>query len=152
VSGSAWAFDDTKRKRSRRIVKLQGFVLRALEVVKEKHEEEGEGNCCFAAELIFVTESCLPLTQRIVKREFRRLLAQAGSGPCASTICATPQQLWESRLGFPEGHLGSVGTCRHFIHAGALFARIAFDPGRGSGKGGKAARCVSLCLRRRGIS
>lgn len=31
VSASGWRFDDTKRKRSRRIVKLQEFVRKALE-------------------------------------------------------------------------------------------------------------------------
>jgi integrase len=33
MTGSEWAFDDTKRKRSRRIVKLQHFVLNALRVL-----------------------------------------------------------------------------------------------------------------------
>jgi integrase len=30
VAGSSWTFDDTKRKRTRRIVKLQNFVVKAL--------------------------------------------------------------------------------------------------------------------------
>jgi integrase len=46
VSGSLWAFDDTKRKRSRRVVKLQSFVLASLEIFEEKHAIGGEGNCC----------------------------------------------------------------------------------------------------------
>lgn len=33
-SKTGWLFDDTKRKRSRRVVKLQGFVLKALECVR----------------------------------------------------------------------------------------------------------------------
>jgi integrase len=78
VSGSAWAFDDTKRKRSRRVVKLQSFVLAAIHALREKQRAEGEGNCCPANELIFVTETGMPLKQRVVKREFRRLLAKAG--------------------------------------------------------------------------
>jgi integrase len=77
VSGSAWAFDDTKRKRSRRVVKLQSFVLSALEILKEKQAKGGEGNCCPANELVFTTESGMPLRQKVVKREFRRLLAKA---------------------------------------------------------------------------
>jgi integrase len=78
VSGSAWTFDDTKRKRSRRVVKLQSFVLAALQALRKKQRAEGEGNCCPANELIFVTESGMPLRQKVVKREFRKLLAKAG--------------------------------------------------------------------------
>jgi len=81
VSGTGWAFDDTKRKRSRRVVKLQGFVLAALEILNEKQAMGGEGNCCPANELIFVTESGTPLRQKVVKREFRRLLSRAGIRP-----------------------------------------------------------------------
>lgn len=78
VAGSSWTFDDTKRKRSRRIVKLQNFVLEALTSLKSKWETGGEGNCYPARDLIFVTEAGMPLTQRVVKREFRRLLTKAG--------------------------------------------------------------------------
>lgn len=77
VSGSAWAFDDTKRKRSRRVVKLQSFVLGAIHALREKQGAEGEGNCFPANELIFVNGTGMPLRQRVVKREFRRLLAKA---------------------------------------------------------------------------
>ena len=81
VSRSAWTFDDTKRKRSRRIVKLQNFVLEALRGLQNKQGTGVEGNCCSAHNLIFVTEAGMPLTQRVVKREFRRLLAKAGIRP-----------------------------------------------------------------------
>jgi integrase len=79
VSGAGWEFDDTKRKRSRRVVKLQSFVLAALEILKEKQAMGGAGNCCPANELIFVTESGMPLRQKVVKREFWKLLAKAGT-------------------------------------------------------------------------
>ena len=78
VTGSEWAFDDTKRKRSRRIVKLQNFVLEALQELLKKREGEREGNCPTMHELIFVSPTGLPLKQRAVKREFRKLLAIAG--------------------------------------------------------------------------
>jgi len=81
VSGSAWAFDDTERKRSRRVVKLQSFVMDALRTLREKQAACGEGNCCAAAELIFVNESGVPLRQKVVKREFRQLLAKAEIRP-----------------------------------------------------------------------
>jgi integrase len=79
VSRSSGTFDDTKRKRSRRIVKLQKFVLKALQSLRGKQDGEGEGNCSLTHELIFVSPAGLPLKQRAVKREFRRLLAIAGT-------------------------------------------------------------------------
>jgi integrase len=75
VTGSV---DDTKRKRSRRIVKLQNFVLEALQELLKTREGEREGNCPTMHELIFVLPTGLPLKQREVKREFRKLLAIAG--------------------------------------------------------------------------
>jgi integrase len=78
VSGASWTFDDTKRKRIRRTVKLQNFVLKALRGLRENREGEGEGNCSLPHELVFISSSGLPLKQRAMKREFRRLLAIAG--------------------------------------------------------------------------
>jgi integrase len=81
VSRSAGTFDDTKRKRSRRIVKLQNFVLEALRGLQNKQGTGAEGNCCIGHDLIFVNAEGAPLTQRAVKREFRRLLRKAGIRP-----------------------------------------------------------------------
>jgi integrase len=78
VDGSEWTFDDTKRKRSRRIVKLQNFILKALRALKAAQESSREENTFPSSELIFVSAAGLPLKQRAVKREFRRLLAIAG--------------------------------------------------------------------------
>src|ERR1700722_12961983 len=61
ISGAEWTFDDTKRKRSRRVVKLQNFVLKALQGLKQTHESKRK--------------------ERVLKREFRRLLAAAGIRP-----------------------------------------------------------------------
>jgi integrase len=61
--------------------KLQNFVLEALRGLQNKQGTGVEGNCCSAHNLIFVTEAGMPLTQRVVKREFRRLLAKAGIRP-----------------------------------------------------------------------
>ena len=66
VSGSAWAFDDTKRKRSRRVVKLQSFVLAALESLREK-QASGRGR------------ELLP-RERPDLRDRKRNAAQAESG------------------------------------------------------------------------
>ena len=78
VAGTEWTFDDTKRKRSRRVVKLQNFVLKALQELREKQEGEREGSWSSERELIFVSAAGLPLKQRTVKREFRKLLGLAG--------------------------------------------------------------------------
>jgi integrase len=79
MSGSAWTFDDTKRKRSRRVVKLQGFVLNALQAARGNQKVSRHASS--ANELIFATLTGSPLKQRVVKREFRRLLAKAGIRP-----------------------------------------------------------------------
>ena len=81
ISGAEWTFDDTKRKRSRREVKLQNFVLKALQGLKQAHESKRKEASFLHSELIFVSASDLPLKQRVVKREFRRLLAAAGIRP-----------------------------------------------------------------------
>jgi site-specific recombinase XerD len=90
VSESAWEFDDTKRKRSRRVMKLQSFVFAALHALREKQRAEGEGNCSPANDLIFVTGTGMPLKQRVVKREFRKLLARAGIRSVRLSGSATP--------------------------------------------------------------
>jgi integrase len=69
VSSNAWTFYDTKRKRSRRVVKLQNFVLEALQDLSNQRETQHD--------LIF-HKAGQPLRQRKIKVEFRRLLAVAG--------------------------------------------------------------------------
>ena len=81
LSTSGRHFDDTKRKRSRRIVKLQGFVLEALENVRKTQLPAAEDEPGSENDLIFHTGAGLPLRQINVKREFRRLLRAAGLRP-----------------------------------------------------------------------
>lgn len=81
ISGSDWRFDDTKRKRSRRVVKLQGFVLKALENTREAQLAGKEIEPEAEHDLIFRSGPGIPLRQRTVKREFRRLLKAAGVRP-----------------------------------------------------------------------
>ena len=78
--GSEWRFDNTKRKRSRRVVKLQGFVLGALGSLPKAQIVAPEGNPRFN-DLIFHTGTGDPLRQQTVKREFGRLLGTAGLRP-----------------------------------------------------------------------
>ncbi len=69
TSVSGWTFYDTKRKRSRRVVKLQNFVFEALADLGGQRET--------AHDLVF-HRGGQPLRQRKVKVEFRRLLEAAG--------------------------------------------------------------------------
>ena len=73
-SKAGWTFDDTKRKRSRRVVKLQEFVLKALTGLRNPHPQVEQ-------DLIFRSGTGSPLRQRNVKREFRRLLEGASIRP-----------------------------------------------------------------------
>ena len=86
VSPSGWQFYDTKRKRSRRAVKLQGFVLNALETLRKAQLPAPKGEPGAELDLIFHSDRGLPLKQRPVKREFRRLLARAGIRPGLSKL------------------------------------------------------------------
>ena len=143
MTGSEWAFDDTKRRRSRRIVKLQNFVLNSLRALKVAQQSKRDGNSFPSSGLIFVSTTGLPLKQRAVKREFRKL-----SGDSRDTI-GTSLRLashggdsGHRRWRIGESHLRSVGTREHFINTGEILSRIAIDPRRGGSEG----RATSDCL------
>jgi len=80
-SKAGFLFDDTKRKRSRRVVKLQDFVHKALESLRNSRLHAKEGGCQAEPDLIFCSRTDSPLKQRNVKREFRRPLEAAGIRP-----------------------------------------------------------------------
>jgi len=80
-SKAGWLFDDTKRKRSRRVVKLQNFVLKALTDLRKPQPLADDTGCQVGHDLIFRSGTGSPLRQRNVKREFRRLLEAAGIRP-----------------------------------------------------------------------
>jgi integrase len=81
ITGAGWTFDDTKRRRSRRVVKLQSFVLEALENVRKAQLPARDGEPKTEHDLIFRSGTEEPLRQRTVKREFRKLLKTAGIRP-----------------------------------------------------------------------
>jgi integrase len=72
-----WTFDDTKRKRSRRVVKLQGFVMDALSKLQKLTREGNWDGVKPDHDLIFRTSTGDPLKQQRVKAEFWRLLGMA---------------------------------------------------------------------------
>ena len=80
-SKTGWLFDDTKRKRSRRVVKLQDFVLKALRGLQNPQPLATDTGCQVEHDLIFRSGTGSPLRQRSVKREFWRLLEVAGIRP-----------------------------------------------------------------------
>jgi len=80
-SKAGWLFDDTKRKRSRRVVKLQDFVLKALAGLRNPQPLAKDTGWQVEHDLIFRSGTGSPLRQRNVKREFRRLLEAAGIRP-----------------------------------------------------------------------
>ena len=96
-SGSIWTFEDTKRKRSRRLVKLQGFVLEALESMQNSHLPTTESEPKAEHDLIFGSGPGDPLRQPTVKREFRKFLKAAGIRPIRLYDLRHTPQLWQSR-------------------------------------------------------
>ena len=72
-----WAFGETKRKRSRRVVKLQRWILELLRAINEQ-QDAGPADS-IASDLIFKTASGNPINKRnLVTRHFRPILEQAG--------------------------------------------------------------------------
>ena len=76
-----WTFADTKRVRSRRVVKLQTWVLRLLVKLRHENEEvttERKSDSEFA-DLIFTTARGEPIDEEcLVKKYFKPILRNAG--------------------------------------------------------------------------
>jgi len=74
-----WIFTDTKRVRSRRVVKLQTWVIELLR--KLKVETDGDGATCDSAfaDLIFTAARGEPINEEyLVKKHFKPLLRETG--------------------------------------------------------------------------
>jgi integrase len=80
IKGGGWRFADTKRARSRRLVKLQASVLKLLSEYRDSQAQEraaANGDAA-AADLIFVNTSGNPLNERnLVQRNFQVILERA---------------------------------------------------------------------------
>jgi integrase len=80
IKGGGWRFADTKRARSRRLVKLQASVLKLLadyRDVQVRDRDPSNGDVA-AADLIFVNSSGNPLNERnLVQRNFQVILDRA---------------------------------------------------------------------------
>jgi integrase len=76
-----WAFADTKRVRSRRVVKLQEWVLRLLLKLKGKTKEAGVESLhdSVFSDLIFTTPRGEPINEEyLVRKHFKPILREAG--------------------------------------------------------------------------
>lgn len=119
-----WTFADTKRVRSRRVVKLQTWVLELLRRLKGKDEEIG-GHCDAAfADLIVATARGEPINEEyLVKKHFKPLLREAGlpnirlydlrhtSATLALTVGVAPKVVSEQL-----GHASAAFTLDTYSH------------------------------------
>ena len=72
-----WQFADTKRSRSRRVIKLQAWVIALLE--KHRQSVEGRNDNNPARNLVFVAKCGRPIREpKFVRRYFKPLLRKAG--------------------------------------------------------------------------
>ena len=78
-SEGQWTFSDTKRIGSRRVVKLQMWVLDLLRKLKAGADGVGSASDSEFAELIFTTTRGEPINEEyLVKKHFKPLLRKAG--------------------------------------------------------------------------
>lgn len=74
-----WTFADTKRARSRRVVKLQTWVMDLLRKMKGKADKSRPASDSVFADLIFTTVRGEPIDEEyLVKKYFKPLLLRAG--------------------------------------------------------------------------
>jgi integrase len=119
-----WAFTDTKRVRSRRLVKLQTWVLELLREMKDKTEEGGKTSDTAVANLIFTTAHGEPINEEyLVKKHFKPLLREAGlpnirlydlrhtSATLALTVGVAPKVVSEQL-----GHASAAFTLDTYSH------------------------------------
>jgi integrase len=78
-SNGNWHFADTKRTRSRRVIKLQTWVLELLKSLGAKGKTTPPCSCPpDMAELIFATPSGRPIHSDKLAKKFKSILEQAG--------------------------------------------------------------------------
>jgi integrase len=119
-----WIFADTKRVRSRRLVKLQTWVLELLRRMKDKTQAPGEACDTAFADLIFTTAHGDPINEEyLVKKHFKPLLREAGlpnirlydlrhtSATLALTVGVAPKVVSEQL-----GHASAAFTLDTYSH------------------------------------
>ena len=79
--GKKWTFEDTKRMRSRRVIKLQSWIVSLLAKLRDKSQIEVAKAECGpeSADLIFRTNSGKPIDENYLARKlFKPILSEAG--------------------------------------------------------------------------
>jgi len=77
-SGGGWRFAETKRARSRRIIKLQEWVLETLEGVQARRSQPSNCDLPDTADLMFTTATGRPIHSDKLAQSFKAILRQAG--------------------------------------------------------------------------
>jgi integrase len=119
-----WTFADTKRVRSRRVVKLQTWVIELLRKLKSQADTARETCESAFADLIFTTARDEPINEEyLVKKHFKPLLREAGlpnirlydlrhtSATLALTVGVAPKVVSEQL-----GHASSAFTLDTYSH------------------------------------
>jgi integrase len=70
-----WCFTDTKRPRSRRLIKLQNWIVERL---RDLHPVNGNNSCPEAVDLVFRTVSGHPINSDSLAKQFKSILESAG--------------------------------------------------------------------------
>jgi len=74
-----WVFEEVKRKRSRRVIKLQTWVLDMLQNMKAQRRKSDQSGDSRFKELIFITTFGQPIREEhLVKKHFKPILLEAG--------------------------------------------------------------------------
>jgi integrase len=76
--GNGWRLAETKRSRSRRIIKLQGWVLDVLTELQARTTKPTGSRGDEAAELVFTTPTGRPIHSDKLAKKFKAILRQAG--------------------------------------------------------------------------
>jgi integrase len=119
-----WTFSDTKRVRSRRVVKLQMWVFDLLRKLKCRADEAGSACDSVFADLIFTAARGEPINEEyLVKKHFKPLLREAGlpnirlydlrhtSATLALTVGVAPKVVSEQL-----GHASAAFTLDTYSH------------------------------------
>jgi integrase len=103
-----WIFADTKRVRSRRLVKLQTWVLELLRRMKDKTQAPGEACDTAFADLIFTTAHGDPIKRRVPGKEALQA-TPAGSWSAEHSTVRSPSHI---RNACPHGRSSAQGGIR----------------------------------------
>jgi integrase len=159
VKGS-WRFADTKRDRSRRVIKLQEWVLEVLRATRLRSERDVPE----AAGLIFATPAGRPIHSHKLAKRFKAILRESGlptirlydlrhtAATLALSIGVPPKVLAEQL-----GHASAAFTLDTYSHvlphmqagAASRVEALLFPPSRSKSMQRKAPQRAGLGVRKR---